>query len=74
MKLPKLLPKVPTKDIRLTLKPEEAIALHIILEQATTVFDSEAEKLNTQTAREIADVVWDLEGKLSDKLHFIAVD
>ena len=73
MKLPDLRPVLPSKDIRLTLKPQECIALYTIIEQATSYWDERAEKEDTPLSRAMSDLVWEVEGKLSDKLDFKAV-
>ena len=73
MKLPDLRPVLPTKDLRLTLKPEESIMLYTILDQASDYWNSRADKENTPFANAMSDLVSDLEDKLSDKLDFKAV-
>jgi len=73
MKVPRLLPLLPTKDTRLTLKPMELVLLFTMLEQASELYDERAHKLNTPEAKQAADVLWELSGKLQDKLTFRAV-
>lgn len=74
MKLPNLRPVAPSKDIRVTFKPHEAVMLYTILEQACAYWDDRSEKENSKSIDAISDLVWDLEGKLSDKLDFKSVD
>lgn len=70
MKLPKLRPIPPSKPVRLTLTPHEVITLFAIVSTAADSLDAAAETSKTAAAREVADFVWELEGKLSDKLTF----
>lgn len=73
MIVPRLLPLLPTKDTRLTLKPMELVMLHTMLEQAAELYDERAHKIKTPEAKLAADVLWELSCKLQDKLTFRAV-
>lgn len=68
MKIHRLLPVVPAKDLRITFKPMELVALYVVLERSTTFFDNEA--LTKPNLKSMADALWELEAKVSDKLNF----
>lgn len=70
MKLPKLLPVVPSKDLRITFKPMELVALYVLLEQSAEFFDKKAAADPSPNLKMLSDALWELEAKVSDKLSF----
>lgn len=74
MKLPRLAAKPPARPVRLTLQPHEAVLLWEVLEKQLTSLDAFVDANPTharvQELRAVSDVLWELEGRLSDKLTF----
>ena len=70
MIVPKLLPVMPSKDLRLTFKPTELVALYILLEQSAEFFDKKAAKQPSPELKQLSDALWHLEAKVSYKLSF----